>query len=254
MFTTILFYMFLIVFWLETVMGFKLTPWTGVSLRNVVLYIFLISWAFRFFSRSQIIYPNMINKYILLLIIYVGLSIPIKLLLNEVPNVSLYEELVTLKNWSNPYILFFVLYNTINDEKTCYRLLTAIMIFLMVTVVSTLIVYSGLLHMGMLNVQKGRSAGFAEPNQYAALLALFVPIFYDKLIFGKQFEWKILTIFFLVLIFFCFLITGSRGGMLAMVFATFVYASIIVQKQDVSYKSDSGNFSYNFAFAVHRDA
>ena len=212
-------------------MGFKLTPWAGLSLRNGVLYIFMISWCLRAFKRRQLIRHNSINKYILLLIVIAGLSIPVKLLLNEIPDISLYNELVILKSWSNAFILFFILYNTIDDEKTCYRFLTAMMLFLMVTVFSALVVYSGLAHMGNLNVRYERSAGFTEPNQYAALLALFLPLFYDKLIFIKPVKWKVLTITIIVIIFLCFLITGSRGGMLAMVFATVVYAILLYRNR-----------------------
>ena len=192
-----------------------------------MLYIFMISWGLRVFNSRQLIRPNRINKYILILITLVGLSIPVKLLLNEISNISLYNELVILKNWCNPFLLFFILYNTIDDEKTCYRLLTAMMLFLMVTMISTLVAYSGTLNVGMFYDRYGRLAGFTEPNQYAALLALFLPLFYDKLIFIKPAKWKVLTVTIIVIIFLCFLITGSRGGMLSMILATVAYAFLL---------------------------
>ena len=219
-----------------------------------MLYIFMISWGLRVFNRSQLIRPNKINKYILILIILVGLSIPVKLLLNEISNISLYEELVISKNWCNPFILFFILYNTIEDEKTCYRLITAMMLFLMVPLISTLVVYSGMLNVGMLNVRYGRSAGFTEPNQYAALLALFLPLFYDKLIFIKTAKWKVLTVTIIVIIFLCFLITGSRGGMLSMILATVDLCVSSKQEQAYSYRSYNGIFSYYSATVIHHNA
>ena len=131
---TILIYFLLFAFWVEQVLGFKLTQTQGLSLMNVSIYMLLIAWAFSIIPRRKLIEPNNLNKYLMLFMLVVLSSIPVKILLGEVPNTSVLSEIIAVKNWMNPLIVFFILFNIIEDEKTCNRTLIGLAVFLMITV------------------------------------------------------------------------------------------------------------------------
>lgn len=227
MLTVLLFYSFLFTFWLEVVLGFRLTQVTGLSLHNAIFYLFFLAWAINVIRKREIFEPNRVNKYIFLLFAAVCVSIPVKFLLNEVPDIGFFKEIVSLKDWVDPILLFFILYNTINDEKSSRWIMAGLIVFLVVTMISSIGVSTGLFHIGKLKITHGaRSEGFVEPNQYAAYLALFSPVLFSGALFADTKKRQILFIFFIFLAFVSLLITGSRGGAISFVSATCVYLFI----------------------------
>jgi len=222
MISVLFFYFFLIAFWIENVFGFKLTPIHGVSLLNLSIYLLLISWAIRVIKTRKLFEPAKVNKYLVLLFLVVLVSIPMKYLMNELPNLSLYEELVSLKGWLNPILVFFILYNVLDDEKQCRYAMGGLLVFLVVTIVSAIAVYTGGFELGKLKIAKERSAGFAEPNQFAAYLVLFVPLFISGLLFGG-YRKKLFSVFIIFGVMISLFITGSRGGMISLLIAVLVY-------------------------------
>jgi len=228
----VLFYIFLFVFWLENVVGFQLTHTKGLSLLNLVLYMMLVLWLFQVIRKRRIIERCKVNKYIFVLSFVVLLSIPIKLLLKELPNLSLYNELTNLKGWLNPILLFFIIYNLTDDRKAASRIVQALTLFFVGTIITTLGVSLDIFHLGKLRIVQGtRTAGFAEPNQYAAYLVLFLPLLYSKTIFlkglGKRFLFFLMACGGLVSLF----ITGSRGGFLSLLFSIGVYIALLLKKR-----------------------
>jgi O-antigen ligase len=226
---TILIYSLLFTFWAEKALGFKLTPVTGLSLFNLNIYLLLIAWTvFSAVSKRKLIEANNVNKWLILMIFVVIASIPVKMLLGEIPNISILHEVFALKNWVNPFILFFILFNIVDDEKTCKRTLLGLVVLLMITVSSMLLVTFGVTQVGMLKaVHGGRSAGFAEPNQYASYLVLFIPLLLSSFLFQRSFLIKTTSAIFLILAFLGLVTTGSRGGALSLLFSMLAYLTIL---------------------------
>ena len=227
----ILFYFFLLAFWLETVFGFKLTAITGLSLLNVAFYFLFIVWVIVGLRKRRFIEHNKVNFSLLLLFVLIVASIPVKFILDEVPDINLFDEIVYLKSWLNPVLVFFILFNILNNQEDCQKVITALLVFLAVTVFSTIAVSMGLLHFGLLSIDKARTAGFIEPNQYAALLVLFIPLIYSKVLFSSVNRDKIVFSLFLFFVLVSLVITGSRGGVIAGLFASLVYFNMLSRRQ-----------------------
>ncbi len=231
MITVIFFYFFLLVFWLENVLGVHISTIKGISLLNIALYLMLIAWAINIVRKKKIFNPNKLNKYLIILFCVVAASIPVKYLLNEVPHESLFQELIYLKGWLNPVLLFFILYNTLDNERHCRLALGGLLVFFTITVLSTIGESTGILHIGKLKiVQESRSAGFAEPNQYAAYLVLFLPLLFSGALFSTGIR-KLLSIMLIFLAIISLIITGSRGGIISLVFACVVYCYVFASKK-----------------------
>lgn len=223
--TTLLTYFLLFSFWAEKALNFSLTHIKGLSLLNLVIYFFLLVWGARVvIQKKKFFESNNVNKYLILMILVALISIFLKLSYHEIPNISLKRELIALKNWTDPYIVFFVLYNIIDDEKTCKNILFGLIVFLFVTAIST-----PLISLGIFNFVKtydfyhGRAGGFAEPNQYASYLVLFIPLAITYFIFSKNFILKCASCALVVVSFVALIVTGSRGGIVSFVLSMAVY-------------------------------
>lgn len=235
MITLVLFYIFLLVFWLENVFGFSLSVVIGLSLLNIVYYLLLLNWGMVALSKRTLFTPNKVNKYLFLLACVVIASIPIKMGLREVDN-SLLEELFHLKGWLNPILLFFILYNTLDEQRHCRLALQGLIVFIGVAAISTIAAQAGLLHLAGTKIMDGRAAGFSEPNQLAACLVLFLPALVSGSLFadGKK---KALPSIFVFLTLISLLITGSRGGILALIFSGVVYFWVFSRKKLIRFSS-----------------
>ncbi len=231
MLTVIFFYFFLLVFWLENVMGLKISNIHGLSLLNIALYALLVVWAINIIKKRKIFNSGKLNGYLIILFFIVAFSIPVKYILNELPHDSLTQELIYLKAWLNPVILFFVLYNTLDNDKNCKLILNGLIFFFIVTVISTIGEATGIIQIGKLKiVQESRSAGFAEPNQYAAYLVLFLPLFFSITLFSSGWK-KIYSITIICLACISILITGSRGGIISLIFTIITYLYIFTSQK-----------------------
>lgn len=231
MIAVVFFWFFLFSFWAENVLGFKLTSMLGLSLQNISFFLLFLAWAMLSIRAGRFFRPSRVNTYLVLLGLVIVASIPIKLVLNEVPNVSLFDELVNLKGWLDSVLPFVVLYNTLDKEKHCRLALVGLLVFFAVTVLSTIGVTAGFLSLGTLKVvQEGRSAGFAEPNQYAAYIVLFIPLLFSGVLFPDARKRR-LSLVGLFLALLSLLATGSRGGMIALFFTACVYGLVFSAKK-----------------------
>lgn len=216
-------------------MGFKLTQVTGLSLMNAAIYLLLFAWAFSVVRKRKLIEPNNVNKYLILMMVVLLASIPVKMLLGEVPNISILSEFVSIKSWANPFILFFIVVNVVDDEKTFRYTLLGLVIFLIITVSTMLLVTFGLMEFGTLKLFKeGRSAGFAEPNQYATYLVLFIPLILTSFLFQRSFLLKVFSAIVFIMAFTGLFVTGSRGGILSFFFSMAVYIVILNQQKMIN--------------------
>ena len=237
MITVILFYFFLFTFWLENVFGFSLSPIKGLSLLNVSYYLLLFNWGASALRKRVLFEPNSVNKYLSILACVIVTSIPIKLGLREVDNISLMGELLNLKGWLNPILLFFILYNTLDKEHHCSLALLGLILFMGVVSISTIAAQAGLVHLPGTKVMAGRAAGFAEPNQLAACLVLFLPILASGVLFGDGKRKKLFSLILILLLLIALVITGSRGGIIALGCCILVYFWIFSRKRLLRFSS-----------------
>jgi len=77
------------------------------------------------------------------------------------------------------------------------------------------------------HVSEGRASGFGDPNQYAAYLVLFIPLFMSKALFSANAINKLVFSTILLASFVSFVIAGSRGGAVAMLLSAVVYFYIL---------------------------
>jgi len=172
------------------------------------------------------------------MIFVVVVSIPIKTLLSEVPRVSVLREIMAVKSWGNPYLLFFILFNIIDNQKTCRRALLGLGVLLIITVSTMLLVTFGVIQFGTVEVIKGgRSAGFAEPNQYASYLVLFIPLLLSSFLFQRSFLTKTTAAILFTMTLSGLAITGSRGGALSFLFGTAAYLLIVNRQKMIKLRA-----------------
>ncbi len=232
---TVLVYFAIFTFWAEKVLHFRLSQVEGLSLNNLGLYLLVIVWAFTVMKRRRIFDPNNINLYLILMIIVVVASIPVKMLLGEIPQINLWQEIVYAKSWTNPLIIFFLLFNIIDNERTCKCAIVGL-VFLLLATVSTMLLHTfGIVEFGLIrDVQPGRSAGFAEANQYATYLVLFVPLLLSFFLFQKGMVVKAISGIFVMITLAGLVITGSRGGIASLVVALTIYFLILGREKKIS--------------------
>lgn len=207
-------------FWLDICAGFQLEKvfslTMGLSLINLTMYLFIIVWGVTLKTRGTLFQQNNVNRYMFIMIFYMAISIILHVL--SVQQASLKEEIVNFKNYLNPWILFFLMTTLVNDKKTCERSISALNLFLIVTVFATLVQnYTGFnlgTHLSGAS-WRDRSAGFADPNEYAAFLVLFLPLFVTHMLLEKERIKRIkgLCLFLIGLI--GLILTISKGGFIA---------------------------------------
>jgi O-antigen ligase len=225
-------YFFLFSFWAENSLGFQLTDIPGLSLFNLSFYLLMIVWAYSVVFKTRIFRSNAVNNWLILLICYVVLTIPIKILIEDIPRISLASELISLKVWVNPFLIFFIIINIIDDEKTCKKSLIGLIVLLIVTAISTPLISLKVIDIGTTYFfYEGRAAGFAEPNQYAGYLVLFIPLILTYVLFEKKLFFKSVSIFLLLIIFIALVTTGSRGGIISFLASMIFYLFTLNRKR-----------------------
>ena len=223
----ILFYIYLFVFWAEKAGGLSLTSIKGFSLANLIIYMLLFYWAFKIIVLKRNLYePNNINTSLIMLILVFAFSILIKVMLGEVRNISISHEIIALKNQCDPLLIFFILFNIFETKNDCQQAIRGLLILLVMTLVTTFLVTSGLIEFGRLKVYTGvygagRSSGFGNPNDYASYLVLFIPLILCSMLF-KNILSRYVSVVLLVMTLVGLIITGSRGGILSFIFSFLV--------------------------------
>ncbi|MDD2389426.1 MAG: O-antigen ligase family protein [Desulfobacterales bacterium] len=227
-------YFLLLTFWLEQSLDFKLTQITGLSLMNLCLYLMLIVWVVSMITRRKIIEPNPLYKYLALMTFVVVISIVLKEIRGHAGDMILRDEMIALKSWLNPLVLFVVVYNIIDDEVTNSRVILGLMVLLAVTVTTTQLVTYGIVDPVSDKVfEDGRAAGFVEPNQYASYLVLFIPLIITYILNHTVVKTRIAAAVLLVMVLIDLIGTGSRGGFISLLFALGVYFFILYRQKMV---------------------
>jgi O-antigen ligase len=178
--------------------------------------------------KRQLFEPNNLNKPVIIMIWVALISVLIKIQIGEIPTLSLWEEIQDVKNWSNPFFVFFAVFNTIDDEKECKNAIMGLIFFVILTVVPTLIEAFKIIDFEVIReIQPGRSAGFAEANNYATFLMLFFPILFSNFLFQKNLTNKIIFLISFMLVIMGLILTGSRGGTLSFIVSILAYLCYI---------------------------
>lgn len=228
MLSIIAIYFVFFAFWIENSIGFMLEQYfgmqMGLSWKNLSLYLVLIAWLYRATVTRKLFQINALTKFLLVLLFIACASILVKFIILEKYSLNFLFEVVSLKNWIEPWIFFFFIYNIIDDKESCKRALTGLNILMVITILATFSDILGLTDFGTAGelTWEGRYAGFAESNQYAGFLVLLLPLSLSSIFFQRNI-FNFVTSSVIVLLSLATLVgTSSRGGILALIFGVVV--------------------------------
>lgn len=205
-----------------------MTPIKGLSLMNLTIYILCFYVGCRIVVLKQKLFePNNINKFLFVLVLVFAFSIPIKIMLGEVQNIKISQEIIIFKNICEPLLLFFILFNLLETELDCRRAIRGLLILLILTLLTMFLVTFGIIEFGRIRVYSGeysagRSSGFGNPNDYASYLVLFIPLILSSLLFQQTLFKRVGSVLLLLMTLIGLIITGSRGGILSLIFSLLV--------------------------------
>jgi O-antigen ligase len=204
----------------------------GLSLFNLCIYLLLLAWCYTIMTKKRLFESNSVNKYIILLSFVVLVSTVIKLVLGEIPNINMRTELVSFKRWANPLILFFILFNIVDDEKTAKGTVLGLIILLAVAALTTPLISLGIIKIGHLSkLFEGRAAAFGGPNSFSSYLVMFIPLVLTYLLFQKTFILRAASAVLLALTFAGLITTASRGGLLSFLVGMAAYLYILYRQR-----------------------
>lgn len=229
-FVNFLFVLLMAAFVLEFSLGVRISAIPGLSLKNIVLYSLIVSLFVANMMRNKpVIASNSVNVPIVLFIAYCFFSMLATALMNVVPNYSIVSQLIFFKTYMDPFVLFILTYSILHDEESIKKLLFALVVLLVVFLAITALSAFDIVNVDRATVDEkwGRSKGaFAEPNQFAAYLAAFVPLVLAFVFTSTKKVKKVIYISVLVLTIFVLLLTGSRGGLVSLTVAIGVYYTL----------------------------
>lgn len=219
--------MLLAAFVLEFSLGVHISDIPGFSLKNIVIYILITaSFLVNFALGKPLIGRNSVNMPIVLFVLYCLASLVATAMLKVVPGYSMYGEFIFFKNYMDPYILFIITYSILHDEQSIKNLLAALVAVMVVFVAITILSSFNILSVGRVTIDErwGRTSGaFAEANQFAAYLVTFIPLLGAFIISSTSKLVRIALVTALLMVLYVLLLSGSRGGLVALLVAVGVY-------------------------------
>ena len=237
--STLLIYLVLFNFWLEASLHVELEQLfglsMGMSLKNISLYLLLISSIFAIKSQKSFIFRNNINKCMTLF----GFVILISMLIETVyysglGNVSefkiLKKQIIYFKNFINPWMFFILISIIIKKKNTCKYALLGIIVFGFLTSITGIVDQNTTINLGTTRhtiAYEGRYFGFSEANQYATFLVLTLPLVLSYSLFNKNKK-----LFFLIIFmtgFIALISTVSKGGFIGFLIAAFAFTILSVK-------------------------
>lgn len=221
------FCLLLAVFVLEFSLGVSISNMPGLSLKNILIYGLLLALFIVNHSLNKpIIGRNRVNMPIVLFILYCLASLLTTAMFKVVPDYATTRELILFKSYMDPYILFIVAYSVLHDERSIKSLLLALVVTMAVFVAITVLSSFGILSVQRVTVDErwGRTSGaFAEANQFAAYLVAFLPLLGAFMITAKSKLIRAVLAGILLAALYVLLLSGSRGGLLALFIGAGVY-------------------------------
>ena len=229
----ILIYSLIITFYIDQVIGeVDLNNiMRGLSLNNLNVYLLFVLWMISIMKskRGSILIQNNINKYILLMGFVVFMSIFVKILYAEVPNISIKSEIIIFKQWLDPVLLFFILFNIVDNKETCDGVLLGLCFLILLFILAQLFATYGFLSLNAKRIYNyGRTGGFGAPGEYAITLVLFLPMFLSGILLkNKKSVFRIICMILVPLILVSLINVGSRNGALSLLICMIVFGILL---------------------------
>jgi hypothetical protein len=186
----------------------------------------MLLWIKKIFTSKKIFVENPLNKYLYLLVIIAVCAIFLKEFSGGVFKVYLFREIINFKNWVDALILFFILINILDEQKSVRATIFGLMCLLAVTSVTTPLIANDIVKIGYIATAKeyaGRSAAFGDVNTFASYLVLFIPLVFTYFLFSKNLISKLIYALLLGSTLLALVTTGSRGGMISLLIAISIY-------------------------------
>jgi len=208
----------------ETGFGFKRVIFTGFSLKNLLLLLLLVAvfTAGNKVSerRKRFIYSRGIHRNYLLYLLTMILATTAAYIYIVFPHYDLIEVVMAIKSTIlDPYLVFLIFLMYPRDRLEFEKIFKLITIFIVILSAMTILasVVSPGLFFGVDNDAARPNGPFGEPNQTAAVLSMFLLPVIAPLVHSKNFSYVNLVSAMIILG--CILVTGSRGGLLAVIVA-----------------------------------
>lgn len=219
-------YFLFLAFFLEISFKFKLSSIQGLSLFNLATYLMIVWWILLSAIRRRLNFQNKLNPLIFALIIVVASSIPIKLILKEVDSVNLKNDLVILKNWLEPFLLFYLFFSICDTKKLCNHAIACIVIVILMSVVMMFLDIFNVMSFASVHIgDSGRSSGFKNTNEYSIFLVIVLPLLFSFALHERAIPLKVLFHCCAIISLLALIFTGSRGGFLAFLIAIWILGS-----------------------------
>jgi O-antigen ligase len=213
--------------WLEQAAGLKISPYEGLSLSNLCIYVMLVMVVIK--ARDIKYRPGRLELVLFLFVLWYFCSIPIKLISTDFQKAEFLPELVSFKGWVSPFIFFCLFSLLITNTHTAISVIKTLTTFTFISAITSLLASKGVSFLARAGItSEGRTYGFAEPNQFAAYLVLMAPYFIVTMHKGSTPTRRILSGVSLVVIISALVASGSRGGLIAFGLTILVYLALSV--------------------------
>ena len=210
----------------------------GLSLNNLNVYLLLVLWMISIMKnkRGSILLQNNINKYIFIMGLIVFMSIFVKILYAEIPDISIKSEIIHFKQWLDPVLLFFILFNIVDNKETCDGVLLGLCFLLLLFILAQLSATYGFSDYNAKYISiQGRTGGFGAPGEYAITLVLFLPIFLSGILLrNKKSVFRIICIILVPLTLLSLINAGSRNGAVSLSICMIVFGILLKRNRILS--------------------
>ena len=235
--STLLIYLVLFNFWLEASLNVELEKLfglsMGMSLKNISLFLLLLSSIFAIKSQKSFILRNNIYRFITIFSFVILISMLAEIIFYDELNEFkiLKRQIVYFKNFINPWLFFILISIIIKKKNTCENALLGIIIFVFLTSITGIVDQNTSIDLGTARHTKayeGRYFAFGEANQYAAFLVLTLPLVLSYALFNKKIYKSIIFITIFISGIIGLFSTVSRGGYIGFLIAIFAFIFLSV--------------------------
>lgn len=214
----------------------KISVVRGVSLKNLAIYLMIITLVIRKLKdRATIIEKHPINLPIIGFFIYCFLSLFLKYIYYDGSNALILKDIIYFKSYMDPFIMSIIVFNLVNNIREIKFILFSLLALLLIFNLMAIFDFYGIFDIEQIamDLRLGRSSGaFSESNQFAAYIALFIPFCLNTFFNDRNPLKQIMMLLIIVLSIYNILLLGSRGGILA--FAIGLIARFILNDQKIT--------------------
>ncbi|MFA7156725.1 MAG: O-antigen ligase family protein [Bacilli bacterium] len=217
-----------VTFILEFSFGPLINTIKGISLKNIFMYMMIISFVCQIIIGNNKKSNKNINYLVILyFIFYIIILIYKDINMNYGFNV--YSLIMHFKSYMDPLIVFILIYNLELSYKDIKKIVLYFTIVFFALNIISIISASGFIDIGNVNYDEkyGRIDGVLhEENVYAAFIAMFLPLIGGYILHEKQQAVKIFMVINFILALVMLMLAGSRGGFVASILGLFYFLSV----------------------------